>query len=304
MVPSVHASAAAPATERTVTLARANELSLTASVWGEPDHPGVLLLHGFGQSRLAWRETGQILCAAGFYAVAADARGHGDSGWAPGGVYRLNDFVCDVQKWAGELPHPVMVGASMGGMVGMLAQTQSSRALFRALVLVDIVPRWNTSGVRKILDFMAARPDGFASLEEVTAEVSAYLPHRSGGRAIEGIKPYLRETEGGRWVWRWDPRLLNEVAPGYEPYHARLMAAARTITCPVLLVSGAKSEVVKDDGIAEFFEAVPHAEHVRVKDARHMVMGDANSDFTAAVLTFLEKLSARKPYVSLSRERP
>nr|EJI93896.1 alpha/beta hydrolase fold domain protein [Rhodococcus sp. JVH1] len=45
----------------------------------------VLLLHGGGQTRHSWRNTGQSLAADGWSAVAVDARGHGDSQWAPDG---------------------------------------------------------------------------------------------------------------------------------------------------------------------------------------------------------------------------
>ena len=38
----------------------------------------VLLLHGGGQTRHAWKGTGEALAEAGFRAFSLDARGHGD----------------------------------------------------------------------------------------------------------------------------------------------------------------------------------------------------------------------------------
>ena len=57
-------------------------LGIAADRWGEPGNPLVLLQHGGGQTRHAWKGTGEALAAAGFCAYALDARGHGDSEWA------------------------------------------------------------------------------------------------------------------------------------------------------------------------------------------------------------------------------
>jgi pimeloyl-ACP methyl ester carboxylesterase len=73
-----------------------------------------------------------------------------------------------------------------------------------------------------------------------------------------------------------------------------LQEAARRIRIPVLLIRGASSELVKESHVQEFLELVPHAKCVNVGDARHMVAGDHNDQFSAAVLSFIERLSAAK----------
>ena len=73
-------------------------------------------------------------------------------------------------------------------------------------------------GVMRIIEFMKERKDGFASLEEVSAFVASYLPHRetpkkgSGGGL--GIEKNLRRREDGRYVWHWDPRVLDAYVGG------------------------------------------------------------------------------------------
>ena len=62
----------------------------------------------------------------------------------------------------------------------------------------------------------------------------------------------------------------------------------------MLLVRGAYSELVKESHVQEFLGLVPHAEYVNVGDARHMVAGDRNNQFSAVVLSFIERLSAAK----------
>jgi pimeloyl-ACP methyl ester carboxylesterase len=51
-------------------------LTFDASVEGPENGPLVLLLHGFPQSRYAWREQVPALAAAGYLAVAPDQRGY------------------------------------------------------------------------------------------------------------------------------------------------------------------------------------------------------------------------------------
>jgi alpha-beta hydrolase superfamily lysophospholipase len=51
---------------------------LAADVYGEEGAP-VLLLHGGGQTRHAWKKTAEAIVRAGRVAYALDQRGHGDS---------------------------------------------------------------------------------------------------------------------------------------------------------------------------------------------------------------------------------
>ena len=90
---------------------------IAGDAWGDPNGPLVLLQHGGGQTRHAWKGAGEILGAAGYYAIAFDARGHGDSDWAPDGLYGQDVMVEDLKCVVAALGNrrPVLVGASMGG---------------------------------------------------------------------------------------------------------------------------------------------------------------------------------------------
>ena len=67
------------------------------------------------------------------------------------------------------------------------------------------------------------------------------------------------------------------------------------VAVPVLLVSGGKSDLVSDRTVAQFLERVPHARHLRLPEATHMLAGDDNDAFTEAVLGFLRAQSASIP---------
>ena len=156
-------------------------VTLAGDSWGDPNGPLVLLQHGGGQTRHAWKGAGDTLGAAGYHAVAFDARGHGDSDWAPDGVYgqdlMVEDLTCLVA--ALDSKRPVLVGASMGGGTSLVAVGED-HVDATALVLVDIAPRIELDGVKKIQAFMSQKPEGFASLDEVAAAISATSPTAPG----------------------------------------------------------------------------------------------------------------------------
>ena len=255
----------------------------------------VIFLHGFGQTRQAWCATAQRLASMGHGGLAIDGRGHGESGWnAPQRAYAMDQFVADVEHVArAQTRKPVLVGASMGGLLGLLTEGEAPTGLYRALILVDITPRWESQGVERILDFMGAHPEGFATLDAAADAIANYLPHRRRRKTPEELSSLLVRHDDGRWRWHWDPRLLDEVARDGERYQARLMAAARRVRVPTLLVSGGLSDLVSAATVDEFLMLVPHAQHVRIADATHMVAGDRNDAFTGAILDFLNALPDR-----------
>ena len=67
-------------------------LNIAASSWGLESDPLVVLLHGGGQTRHAWGETGEKLSKSGFHVLALDLRGHGDSDWHPDGEYGVDNL--------------------------------------------------------------------------------------------------------------------------------------------------------------------------------------------------------------------
>lgn len=256
------------------------------------DEVGVaLLLHGGGQTRHSWRRTAEVLGAHGWTAVTLDARGHGDSAWAPEGDYSMDAFVADVSTLVDSLGvEPVLIGASLGGLASMLAVGEG-HVRARAMVLVDVVPRLEEVGVDRIMTFMRSNPDGFASLEGVADAVAAYNPHRPRPANLEGLKKNVRRRADGRWHWHWDPEFLNFGSePSRELGVERLVQAAARVQVPTLVMRGGESDVVSDAGAAELLQLIPGSREAAVAKAGHMIAGDDNSVFGQELLSFLADL--------------
>jgi pimeloyl-ACP methyl ester carboxylesterase len=278
-----------PVDVRTRRLTGHGGLQLIVDFAGDVRNPPVILVHGGGQTRHAWREAALALAGRGRYVAALDLRGHGDSEWSADANYTLSAHVGDLVSVIREMgPTPVLIGASMGGQVAM--STAAARPdLVRALVLVDVTPRVDREGRARIVGFMQARPDGFASLEEAAEAIAAYLLHRPRPRDLSGLQRNLRLREG-RYYWHWDPRFLASYEPDADEGERRYSEAARRVRAPTLLVRGSRSELVTPECVQHFQKLIPHAEFVDVLDAAHMVAGDRNDAFNAAVIEFLDRM--------------
>lgn len=267
----------------------AGGIRLAGDAWGNPDGPLVVLQHGGGQTRHAWGGTGELLGAAGYYAVAFDARGHGDSDWAADGVYEQDVMVRDLECVIEGLGRgrPVLVGASMGGGTSLVA-VGGGHIDATALIMVDIAPRIEREGVDKIQAFMAQKPEGFDSLEEVAEAISNYQPQRVRPKNLDGLVKNVRLGADGKYHWHWDPR-IRIGKRDLERRHQRLEACARRLTLPTLLVRGGLSDVLSEEGAQEFLALCPQCEYVNVTSAGHMVAGDRNDVFGTAVIDFLKR---------------
>jgi pimeloyl-ACP methyl ester carboxylesterase len=271
----------------------ADGIELVADAWGDPARQPAILLHGGGQTRHAWKRTAAVLAGHGYYALAVDLRGHGESGWSPEGDYSMDRFAADVRTIAAQSAYkPILIGASLGGIASLIAEGEAEASFAAALVLVDVTPRVNPAGVARIRGFMASHIDtGFATLDEAADAITNYLPHRPRPTSLAGLAKNLRRGADGRYRWHYDPNFVRrERAQEDGGREQRLLAAAQRLRVPVLLVRGGVSELVSEAFAREFVVLVPGATYVDVHGAGHMVAGDVNDHFTRAVVRFLDGL--------------
>ncbi len=273
-------------------------MRIAADVHGDPENPGVILIHGGGQTRHSWGGTAEALARDGLYAVAFDQRGHGATDRAPDRDYSLDRFAEDCIDVASEMEErsgvaPVIVGASLGGLALLLAEGELAPGTCRAIVLVDITPRMEPDGVLRIVEFMLDKVhEGYGSLEEAAEAIAEYQPHRKPTSDLKGLSKNLRRDPDGRWRWHWDPDFfLGPLPVGASQSHPRYEAATKALDVPTLLVRGRLSDLVSEETATEFLELCPDADFVDVSEAGHMVAGDRNDVFTDEVARWIEALA-------------
>jgi len=275
----------------------AHGITLATTRYGGADRPPVVFLHGAGQTRHAWAETAGHVAELGWQAICVDHRGHGDSDWPDSPDYDFDHYADDIDEIIEQLDEPpVMVGASLGGIAILLAHGRQESQRYRGVVLVDITPSIDVAGAKRILNFMAAHPEGFATLEEASNRIADFTGRARPDR-LDGLAQVLRQDPvTGRWCWHWDQRFLqgrldrDTLDERTAELRQRLLSAARTLTAPTLLVRGGRSELVTPEAVDELVRAAPHARTVDVAEAGHMIAGDASDPFTSVVCEFLSAL--------------
>ena len=269
------------------------DIKIAADVWGSNNEELVILLHGGGQTRHAWGDTGKKLAEAGYHSVALDLRGHGDSEWHADGDYSIRAYKDDLVSIINEIGKPArLVGASLGGMASLvLAGDEINSDLCTALIMVDIGIYPDPVGSDRIVSFMLSGEKGFDSLENVAKSISDYLPHRKKPKDLEGLKKNLRSKDDGRYYWHWDPRFIRR-RPGSRDrgYFDLQLKAAEKVTIPTLLIRGALSDVVTMEDVDYFLSVISHAKFVEIENAAHMIAGDRNDIFAEEAIKFLKSL--------------
>lgn len=268
-----------------------------ADIAGPAGAPTVLLLHGGGQTRHAWGGTAQAMARAGWRSIALDLPGHGESAWSVAGDYRIETLSRSMARLWHEIGTPLaVVGASLGGLISMAAVARGDAPTINALALVDIAPRIEAQGVDRIVNFMRAHPEGFATLEDAALHIASYR-----GRPVaahpRGLQKNLRLNAAGRWTWHWDQRLMNDDNHNHRDDPAFFERTLAQYAGPLMLVRGARSDVISEAGAEVFRQTFPQAHFVNLPGAGHMVAGDANDAFTASLIGFLGRVMPAAPIV-------
>ena len=234
-----------------------------------------------------WEELGAAL-APTHHVFAPDLPGHGDTD--PVEEMDRRSLAATIPPLLDEfgIERAAFVGASLGGIVSLtLAADEPGRVA--AISLIDIGHRLEDEGVNRIIDFMT-RHESFASPEEAAVEVAEYLPHRRQVNA-DNLRRNLRELPDGRWVWKhMFARRLRGVGPpvgGWRELVAGMDREAASLTCPVLVLRGAASDVLSNEGAEEIATLIPDARLATVGSAGHHAAGDNPETTVDLVRAFL-----------------
>jgi pimeloyl-ACP methyl ester carboxylesterase len=261
--------------------------------------PPLLLLHGILAGGLTWLRVAKAL-ASDYDVVMLDARDHGRSehvGAASFSYPILAEDAAAAIRVLG-LERPAILGHSMGGATAALLAARYPD-LPRAVILEDAA--WSdTSGMRRIGEADAYRAwlaSYVAYLERLRT-----LPHAERlvaalAQLPPGTPDVWPEEEYVPWVEAQAQLDLDLVRGGTTLWSTMgleppLAALADTITCPMLLLSGASTRTISAGIAAEH----ANVRHVAIEDAGHLVHLDQLDRFLAVVRAFLEEQEEEGPH--------
>ncbi|WP_369138752.1 alpha/beta fold hydrolase [Modestobacter versicolor] len=207
----------------------AYELSGTAG-------PLVVLAHGMGDSRAAYRFLAPALVEAGYRVAAVDLRGHGDTsvGWTG---YTRTDLAGDLIALVRHLGGPaVLVGHSIAGGAVTIAAAQAPELV---TAVVELAPFTRKQQI-KLGDFrVGTYRRGATHLMATTVLGSS----RQWAKYLDAAYPGTKPAD-------WDSRMQQITAMLAEPGRMKALQAMLRIaptdageqlpnvTCPVLVVQG------------------------------------------------------------------
>jgi len=258
----------------------ANAIKLRAWEW-PGDAPATLLLHGIGNYGRYWDFFGDAVTGR-LRLVAADARGHGESG-KPSDGYAPQDFVADALAVLDALTieRAVIVGHSMGGTHAIrLAAAHPDRV--ERLVVVDAGPEPMREGSERARRLSLDRPERF----EYADEALAYLRRTSPGYSEDVYANRMRwlfREDAGDVVWRSSRDALTSIMTGAG--RGDLWEALRAVRCPTVLVRGTRSNVLSADVAQRMIEALTNGRLIEL-DAGHNVALDRPKELADAVVAF------------------
>lgn len=256
--------------------------------WGHEGLQPVIFLHGNAQQSHSWDFVSLALCGS-YHVVAPDARGHGDSAWAPDGDYTTDAYVRDLERFVDTLALDsfILVGHSMGGRTCYIYAAQFPERL-KALAIVDSGPTVRPQGVSRMERFKQL-PDQLDSYEEFVQRVHQYTG-RPREQLLGSLRYSVRQLPSGKWTWKYDKVLRTPGStPTGWPVEKQWDCLAR-IHCPTLIVRGSESDVFVPETMARMLEVIPNSTSVTVTRAGHLVAGDNPTDLAEALRTFLQRV--------------
>lgn len=209
---------------------------------GGSGEPVLLLLHGLGATGDVWRGWWSLLARRwpGRW-LAPDLPGHGGS--RPLAEYTFDSLAGAVASTVGPDASPVVLGHSLGGVVGLALASGRFAVPVRAVIGLGIKVVWAGEDLQRARAAAERPPAWFGSREEAAAR---YL--RVSGLAgllaadDPAVNAGLRE-QNGKWRLAMDPLALGVGAPDMP----RLLARSQA---PVILARGENDPMNTDEQLA------------------------------------------------------
>ncbi len=245
-----------------------------------------ILLHGFGEGGYVWYDLAPRLPKK-YRTIIVDFRGHGNSGEDPAVNYGIASYCADIlsliQKH--ELRSISLIGHSLGATVALQVAAAVPH-LVTALILVDFSLNAGRAVREDILSQFQEQCDGYGSLAEYAAWMSARRPLTHPRMLRHIVDNALRRTGDGRFALKADRKIQRIVKEGSaRPGDVRTIFSR--ILCPTLLIRGIGSAVLCKKEALYITSLLKDGHLCEISHAGHAVMVENPDEFADAVNRFL-----------------
>lgn len=270
-----------------------DRLQLAGERFGPVDADPVILLHGGGQSRSAWRGAAKRLASSGMSACIMDLRGHGESEWSADRHYAFDDYAADLAAtidclggWCAGV-----VGASLGGHIGLIAAAKYPEKI-GLLMLADVTPWIDETIGDSMREALRQANRGFASVEDASDAVTRLRGTPPSKGSTAGLLRHLRRGADGRFYFLWDPAMMDDDKLRGGGEGGIFQRAAGQLPMPVMVMRAEHSTLTSPAQVQAFRHVHADLAETVIPGVGHMVSGDSNDAYAEAILAFI---AARKP---------
>jgi pimeloyl-ACP methyl ester carboxylesterase len=232
----------------------------------------VICVHGLTRNSRDFDALAAALVAGPYdRVVCPDIVGRGSSDWlADPANYSYPQYLGDMNALVARLDVPALdwVGTSMGGLIGMsLAALPNSP--IRRLVLNDIGPIISKASLQRIADYVGLdyRFSSLEALERHLRKIHAPFGPLTDAQWQHMAKHSQRRLGDSNLGLAYDPAIANNVKLGVADVD--LWALWDRITCPVLVLRGADSDILSAETAQMMTERGPKAELVSFAGVGH-----------------------------------
>lgn len=240
--------------------------------WGDPSNPDVLLcVHGLTRNGRDFDAVARRL-ADRYRVVCPDMPGRGRSPNLPDPkLYEVPLYLTDCVTLVARLDVDSVswLGTSMGGLIGMLYAALPGNPIKR-LILNDVGPQLDTSGLSRIASYVGADPvfESREAAERGLRVLMADFGPLTDAQFRQLNSHFLVERDGG-WRFGYDPGIAVPIRHAAGKPAVPLWPYYEAIRCPVLLIRGARSDLLSADVARRMTETGPRARLVEIDGVGH-----------------------------------
>lgn len=239
--------------------------------WGDPAAPVVFCAHGLSRNSHDFDPLARRL-AAHRRVVCPDLVGRGRSDWlADPADYHLIQYNLDATVVAARVGAESFdwIGTSLGGLMGIVLAGVPNSPI-RRLVVNDIAPEVPLSALHRLARYLGAEPR-FPDLASVEAHLretlSPFGPMTDADWRRMAETSAVATDRGYRMAY--DPEIAHNFRRFWLPIHTSLWRFWDRITCPVLILRGARSDFLTPPLLDRMLRRLPHAEVIEFEGVGH-----------------------------------
>lgn len=250
------------------------------SEWGPRDHPRVLVcVHGLTRNGRDFDDLARAL-AADYRVVCPDVAGRGRSDrLADPAAYGMPQYLADMLVLLARLKVDQVdwLGTSMGGLIGMGLAALTDTPV-RRLILNDVGPVITRAALERIASYVGEdrRWDSREEASRYFRRICAPFGALSEAQ-WQHLERHSLVQEAGGWRLHHDPAIGEPFRGNYLASEVELWPLYEAISCPVLALRGADSDLLTREAWQAMGTRGPRASLLEVPQVGHapMLMDDS-----------------------------